>query len=187
MKHDIPLLKSGLDFKWLNAWRLLPCSGLAKKQTFNGNRNGNVFFFFPEQCVHFPNNFLYKHFYSWKRFFFNYPTNTCLPFGKYEHILTHMVCFVFKSNTGHDMCNALRIYCLVLLHFLAVGGSPRKLPVLTSNAQWPTLNCTIACWDLQTPNQTAGAVRFYFHLEISQVLFPSILEGSLFPQLCCPR
>lgn len=119
------------------------------------------FFFFLEQCMHFSNNFLYKHFLYLEEIFFNYPTHSCLPFGKYEHILTHMACFVFKRSTGHDVCNALRIYCLVLLHFLAVGGSPRKLPVLTSNAQWPTLNCTIACRDLQTPNQMAAAVHFF--------------------------
>lgn len=158
MKHDIPLLKSDLDFKWLNAWRLLPCAGLAKKQTSNGNRNCDFFF---EQCVHFSNNSLYKHFSCLEEIFFNYPANGRLPFGKYEHILTHMVCFAFKNNTGHNMCNASRIYCLVSLHFLTVGGSPRKLPVLTSNAQWPTLNCTIACWDLQTANQMAAAMHFF--------------------------
>lgn len=46
MKHDIPLLKSDLDFKWLNAWRLLPRSGLAKEETANGNRDWIFFFFF---------------------------------------------------------------------------------------------------------------------------------------------
>lgn len=160
MKHDIPLLKSDLDFKWLSAWRLLPCSGLATKYTYNGNRNCKKKIFFGTMHA------LFKQFSLWtilcfEEIFFNYSTNSCLPFWKYEHIPTHMVCLVFKNNTGHSMCNALRIYCLVLLHFLPVGGRPRKLPVLTSNAQWPTLNCTIACWDPQTSNQMAAAVRFF--------------------------
>lgn len=68
MKHDIPLLKSDLDFKWLSAWRLLPCSGLATKYTYNGNRNCKKKNFFLEQCMHFSNNFLYKQFYALKRF-----------------------------------------------------------------------------------------------------------------------
>lgn len=31
MKHDIPLLKSDLDFKWLSPFHLLPRFGLAEK------------------------------------------------------------------------------------------------------------------------------------------------------------
>lgn len=70
MKHDIPLLKSDLDFKWLSAWCLLLCSGLAKKYVPNGNRNCKVFsfLFFFEQRIHSSNNFLHKHFYAWRRF-----------------------------------------------------------------------------------------------------------------------
>lgn len=65
MKHDISLLKSDLDFKWLNAWRLLPCAGLAKKSTSNGNRNCN--FFLNNACT-FQIILYINIFHAWKRF-----------------------------------------------------------------------------------------------------------------------
>lgn len=36
MKHDIPLLKSDLDFKWLSDLRLLPCTGLCRSTCLMG-------------------------------------------------------------------------------------------------------------------------------------------------------
>lgn len=64
MKHDIPLLKSDLDFKWLSAWRLLPCSGLATKYTDNENRNCKKKFFWNNACtfqtIFFINNFMLR-------------------------------------------------------------------------------------------------------------------------------
>lgn len=152
MKHDIPLLKSDLDFKWLSPFHLLPRFRLAKKQLFNGNRNCNNFL----NRAYMFLKFLYKNFYTYKCFLC-YPSNSWLPFGKHKCILVYqekcMVRLLFKNNMRHNVCNALRIYCLFLLQFLSVGGSLQKKHVLTSSVLWPTLNWTTACRDLQTPNR----------------------------------
>ena len=67
---------------------------------------------------------------------------------------------LFKNSMMHNVCNALRIYCPLLLQFLFTGDSPQKPCILTSRARWPALHWSIACWDLQTADRMAPIVHF---------------------------
>lgn len=56
----------------------------------------------------------------------------------------------------HCIKNLLPISASVPLYWV----SPKKLHIHISSAFWPTLNWSIVCWDLKTPNRRAAAIHF---------------------------